>query len=330
MEYWLPIIYMAAMGLALLIYVILDGYDLGVGMLLPLASEQEKDTMVASIGPFWDANETWIVLGVGILLIAFPVAHGIVLTHLYLPVTIMLMGLILRGVAFDLRVKAGDHRKTLWNRAFFAGSLIASCAQGWMLGAYITGLQDGALGMFFAFLIAITLPSLYLVLGCGWLVMKTEGELLSKAIGWARTAIWPMGLGLLLVSIATPIVSPDIAAKWFSFPRILVMAPIPLITLASYLWLVYLLRQQALAVEGRGWMLFAGTVVICFMASLGLAYSLFPDIILGQMTIWQASASVNSLQFTLVGVVITLPVILFYTVYVYRIFHGKATALSYE
>jgi cytochrome d ubiquinol oxidase subunit II len=330
MEYWLPVIYMAAMGLALLIYVILDGYDLGVGMLMPLASETEKDMMVASIGPFWDANETWIVLGVGILLIAFPVAHGIVLTHLYLPVTIMLMGLILRGVAFDLRVKAGDHRKTLWNRAFFAGSLVASCAQGWMLGAYITGLQDGALGMVFALLIAITLPTLYLVLGCGWLVMKSEGELLVKAIGWARTAIWPMGLGLLLVSVATPIVSPDIAAKWFSFPRILIMAPIPLITLASYLGLVYLLRQQTRVVEGRGWMLFAGTVVICVMASLGLAYSLFPDIILGRMTIWQASASVKSLQFTLVGVVITLPVILFYTVYVYRIFHGKATALSYE
>ena len=148
MEYWLPVVYMMIMGFALLVYVILDGYDLGVGMLLPLADEGEKDTMVASIGPFWDANETWIVLGIGVLLIAFPLAHGIILSHLYIPVTLMLMGLILRGVAFDLRVKAGDHRKRLWNNAFFAGSLLASLCQGWMLGAWVTGLQGGAVGLF--------------------------------------------------------------------------------------------------------------------------------------------------------------------------------------
>ena len=142
MAEFLPVFFVMAMGLALLLYVILDGFDLGVGLLLPLATDAEKDIMIASIGPFWDANETWIVLGIGILLIAFPKAHGIILTALYIPVTIMLFGLILRGVAFDFRVKAGDARKQLWNRAFFFGSLIASMAQGWMLGAYITGLQS--------------------------------------------------------------------------------------------------------------------------------------------------------------------------------------------
>ncbi|HJV95421.1 MAG TPA: cytochrome d ubiquinol oxidase subunit II, partial [Albitalea sp.] len=136
----LPIIFMGLMGFAMLAYVVLDGYDLGVGLLMPRASDAQKDVMVASIGPFWDANETWLVLGVGILLIAFPKAHGMVLTALYLPVALMLIGLILRGVAFDFRVKAQDKHKPLWNHAFAAGSLLAAASQGWMLGHYITGL----------------------------------------------------------------------------------------------------------------------------------------------------------------------------------------------
>ncbi len=330
MEYWLPVVYMAAMGLALLIYVILDGYDLGVGMLLPLAEDTEKDVMVASIGPFWDANETWIVLGVGVLLIAFPVAHGMVLTALYLPVTVMLFGLILRGVAFDLRVKAGDHRKKLWNRAFFLGSAVASAAQGWMLGAYITGLQGGALGLSFSLLIALTLPALYILLGCSWLLMKSGGALLEKAARWARLALWPMGMGLLLISLATPLVSEAIAAKWFSWPRLLFLAPIPLACVAAFGALVYALEYRRGRYLRRPWLPFAACVVICVMASLGLAYSIFPDIVIGQMTIWQASASVASLQFTLVGVITTLPLILIYTIYVYRVFHGRATELNYH
>ncbi len=330
MEYWLPIIYMAAMGLALLIYVILDGYDLGVGMLLPLAEDHEKDIMIASIGPFWDANETWIVLGVGILLIAFPLAHSIVLTALYLPVTIMLMGLILRGVAFDLRVKAGDNRKALWNAAFFAGSLIASMAQGWMLGAYVTGLQSTATGWLFAALIALTLPALYLLLGCGWLLIKTEGDLQRKTLGWARKAVWPMGLGLLLVSVATPLVSQTIAAKWFSWPNGLLLAPIPLFCLLAFAGIVYVLQRERSLQASRAWCLYALTVLICVMASLGLGYSLFPNIVIDRLTIWEAAAAVDSLLFTLVGVVLTLPAILGYTVFVYRIFGGKATTLSYE
>jgi cytochrome d ubiquinol oxidase subunit II len=321
---------MGIMGLALLIYVILDGYDLGVGMLVPLADEAEKDMMIASIGPFWDANETWIVLGVGVLLIAFPIAHGIILTSLYIPVTIMLMGLILRGVAFDLRVKAGDHRRGLWNKAFFAGSLIASLAQGWMLGAYITGLQHSTTSLLFSALIAMTLPALYLILGCGWLLMKTDGELRNKAIDWARMAIWPMGMGLFMVSIATPMVSESIAEKWFTLPNAILLMPIPLVCLLCYGAIVVLLNKPKILTSGYGWLIYASTVVICVMASLGLAYSIFPDIIIGGLTIWESAASVKSLQFTLVGVVITLPVILIYTVFVYRIFHGKATELSYE
>src|SRR5690606_34277625 len=143
------------MGVALLLYVILDGYDLGIGLLLPFATEAERDTMIASIGPFWDANETWLVLGVGVLLIAFPSAHGLVLTSLYLPVTIMLVGLILRGVSFDFRVKAAARQRRLWNGAFAAGSLVAAAAQGWMLGSYVVGLEHDGASYAFAALIAL-------------------------------------------------------------------------------------------------------------------------------------------------------------------------------
>ncbi len=329
MEYWLPVIYFGIMGLALLIYVILDGYDLGVGMLLPLADEREKDLMIASIGPFWDANETWIVLGVGVLLIAFPQAHALVLTSLYLPVTIMLMGLILRGVAFDLRVKGGDNHRTLWNRAFFGGSLIAATAQGWMLGIFVTGLDGGAMGNAFAVLIALTLPALYVLLGCGWLLMKAEGDLFRKAQRWAARALWPMGLGLFLVSIATPLVSDAIAEKWFSWPNLLWLSPIPLFCALSFAVLVYILRDHS-GTERHPWLVMGATTVICIMAAVGLAYSLFPYIVPNRLTLWEAASSTDSLLFTLVGVVVTLPAILFYTVYVYRVFHGRATDLSYE
>ena len=144
MDPYLPLIFVALMALAMLVYVVLDGYDLGVGMLVPLADDAGKNRMVASIGPFWDANETWLVLGVGLLLVAFPVAHGVILGALYLPVAVMLIGLILRGVAFDFRAKAHDDHRPLWNALFFAGSLVASLAQGWMIGRYILGFQQGA------------------------------------------------------------------------------------------------------------------------------------------------------------------------------------------
>ena len=173
----LPVVFLALMGVSMLAYVVLDGYDLGVGLLLHRATPPQRDTMIASIGPFWDANETWLVLGVGILLIAFPKAHGLVLTALYLPVTLMLVGLVLRGVAFDFRVKAQDQWKPLWNFAFWAGSGIAATAQGWMLGRYITGFAEGGLALLFAGAIALLLPAAYVLLGACWLVMKTEHEL---------------------------------------------------------------------------------------------------------------------------------------------------------
>lgn len=330
MEQFLPVYFVMAMGLALLLYVILDGFDLGVGLLLPQATEPEKDIMIASIGPFWDANETWIVLGIGILLIAFPKAHGIILTALYIPVTLMLFGLILRGVAFDFRVKAGDAKKQRWNRMFFIGSLIASMSQGWMLGAYITGLQSGLTSVLFAALIALTLPALYVMLGAGWLLIKTEGELFEKAARWGRRALPSMGFALLLVSIATPIVSSEIAARWFTLPNAIGLLPIPVSCLVAYFALYRLLRRPDFLRTKNSWLVYALLILICLMAALGLAYSIYPDIIMGRMDLYEAAAATHSLRFIFYGVAVTLPVILFYSGYVFWVFRGKATNLSYE
>ena len=230
---FLPLIFMAVMGLALLAYVILDGYDLGVGILLPFASDDEKDVMVSSIGPFWDANETWLVLGIGVLLVAFPLAHGIVLSALYLPVAVMLVGLILRGVSFDFRVKARAARKELWNRLFALGSVLAATAQGWMLGSYLTGFDNGLWSLLFALGIALTLPTAYCMLGSGWLIMKTGDALQRKAVGWARTMLWPMGAALVGISLATPMVSQSVFQRWFSMPQLIGLLPIPVACAAS-------------------------------------------------------------------------------------------------
>jgi len=223
----LPLVFMGVMGLALLAYVVLDGYDLGVGLLLPFASEEQKDMMVASIGPFWDANETWLVLGIGILLIAFPLAHGIVLSALYLPVAVMLLGLVLRGVSFDFRVKAHAARKQMWNRILSLGSLMAAAAQGWMLGSYLTGFDRGLWPSLFNLGIALTLPTAYAMLGAGWLIMKTGEALQLRAVAWARKVLWPMGAALVGISLATPMVSHTVFEKWFAMPQFVALLPIP-------------------------------------------------------------------------------------------------------
>jgi hypothetical protein len=178
----LPLVFAVLMGVAVLLYVVLDGYDLGVGMLMPAATGDEQDVMVASIGPFWDANETWLVLGVGILLIAFPVAHGYILGALYLPVAAMLIGLMLRGVAFELRMKAVGWHAELWNWLFWFGSFLASFAQGFMLGRYLTAFQPGAGYLLFSLLVGAALCGGYVLLGATWLILRTEGALQRKAI----------------------------------------------------------------------------------------------------------------------------------------------------
>lgn len=327
-ETLLPVIFMALMGVSMLAYVVLDGYDLGVGMLLPRAGEDDKDTMIASIGPFWDANETWLVLGVGILLIAFPKAHGMVLTALYLPVAVMLIGLILRGVAFDFRVKARAAHKHLWNKLFFAGSMMASLAQGWMLGRYITGFADGLGYDLFAAAIALCLPAAYVLLGAAWLIMKTDGALQERAIGWAKRAWGPVVLGIALISLATPWVSDTVRDRWFTMPAFIALLPIPLVTAAALAGVRALLNSHRI----RGklcWLPFVLVVFVFVLGALGLAYSLYPYVVMDRLTIWQAASAPASLTVILIGSAITVPAIAGYTVFAYRVFWGKATALRY-
>jgi cytochrome d ubiquinol oxidase subunit II len=330
---WLPVVFMGLMGIALLLYVVLDGYDLGVGLLLRFADDAEKDTMVASIGPFWDANETWLVLGIGLLLVAFPLAHGVVLGSLYLPVSLMLVGLILRGVAFDFRVKAQDQHRPLWNTAFWAGSVLAAVSQGYMLGAYITGFQTGAGPRAFAVLTAICLPAAYALLGAGWLIIKTEGPLQLKAVRWGRRAWWGALIGFAAVSMASPLVSERIFEKWFSLPNVVLLAPLPVVTAGLLLIAARALWRLPVRLAQRNeygiWVPFACTVGVVVIGFYGLAYSLFPYLVVDRITIWDAASAPESLWIILIGALVVLPAILGYTLFVYRVFRGKAQPLSY-
>lgn len=333
-EFWLPVIFAGLMAISLLVYVVLDGYDLGVGVLLPLGTDSERDRMIASIGPFWDANETWLVLGVGLLLVAFPLAHGIILGELYLPVALMLLGLILRGVAFDFRVKAKAHHQPAWNLAFAAGSLLASFAQGVMLGRYLAGFAPGTAAWAFALLTGLGLTSAYVLLGAGWLVMKCEGELQKRALRWAQLALYGTGMAVVLVSLMTPLTSAHIAAKWFVLPDFLLLLPLPLMTAALFIFLaVSLPRLAARLASGRdnlSWVPFATTVGIVLLSFWGLAYSVFPEMVIGRLDIWQAASDTEALWVILAGAVLVLPTIAGYTVFAYRVFWGKASELSYD
>src|SRR3979490_3155185 len=233
----LAIVFMFLMGASMLAYVLLDGYDLGVGMLMPAATDDEQSIMVASIGPFWDANETWLVLGIGIMLAAFPKAHGVVLGELYLPVVAMLVGLMFRGVAFELRMKALGWHRELWNWLFWAGSFMASFFQGVMLGRYITGFEPGFGYWAFAIVVGASLCGGYVLLGATWLILKTDGDLRKKAVAWARWGLIWVALGVALVSLATPLASATARDKWFAFPRTLWVMILPAATVAAGFWL---------------------------------------------------------------------------------------------
>jgi cytochrome d ubiquinol oxidase subunit II len=326
----LPLIFAGLMGLSILLYVVLDGFDLGVGLLFPFATVDERDRMVASIGPFWDANETWLVLAIGLLLVAFPAAHGYILTALYLPVAVMLIGLILRGVAFEFRAKAPITHKRPWDAAFFAGSLMTSLSQGFMLGLYVMGLEWSLATVAFATMTAGALTVAYSFIGAAWVILKTDGVLQVKAVQWAKGGIWGMVLGMGAVSIATPLVSPRIFDKWFRFPEVVTLAPLPLMSalLVGLLWVA--LRRLPLRDDSFAWFPFAGATVLMILGFFGMAYSFYPFIVPEKMTIWEAASATESLSIILVGTLVVLPVILCYTVLAYTIFRGKATKLSYD
>jgi cytochrome bd ubiquinol oxidase subunit II len=327
--FWLPVIFIGLMGLAFFIYAILDGYDLGVGILLPKDSEAQRDTMIASIGPFWDANETWLVLGIGILLIAFPLAHSMILFHLYLPVTVMLAGLILRGVAFDFRAKAPADHKDLWDKVFKTGSLLATLSQGYMLGLYVMGFEQSIAAHAFAALSAICVTAGYTFIGAAWLVMKTEGDLQKRAAWWARRCAWLMTLGIVAVSIVNPLVSNTIFNKWFGSPLFLILLIIPVFCFVLLFIVDRYLRRFPYNDDFGCWIPFASATMIFLLSFIGLAYSFFPEVVPGKLDIWQAASAPESLMFILYGAIVVLPTIILYTIFSYRIFWGKATQLKY-
>lgn len=327
---WLPFVFAALMGLSIVIYVVLDGFDLGVGVLFPFADDDEKDLMVASIGPFWDANETWLVLAIGLLLVAFPVAHGTILTALYLPVAIMLLGLILRGVAFEFRAKAPARQKARWNRAFFVGSLMASLAQGFMLGLYVLGLGHSWAALAFGALTAVFLTVGYSFIGAAWLILKAKGDLQVKAVEWARGGIWGLILGLAAISAASPLVSTRIWEKWFTWPAMAWLAPLPILSvlLVGLLWAM--LRRLPMEGDRLSWVPFVAATALFVLAFLGLAYSFYPYVVPEQLTIYQAASAPESLWIILIGTIIVLPMILGYTALSYVVFRGKASLLNYD
>ncbi|MCC1494273.1 cytochrome d ubiquinol oxidase subunit II [Cognatishimia sp. F0-27] len=327
---WLPLVFAALMGVSILVYVVLDGFDLGVGVLFPFADEAERDRMVASIGPFWDANETWLVLAIGILLVAFPSAHGAILTALYLPVAVMLIGLILRGVAFEFRVKAPHRWKLFWDRAFFGGSLMTSLSQGYMLGIYIMGLEITVFTTAFSAMTAIALTVAYSFIGATWLIMKTESQLQRKAVNWAKGGIWGVVLGLGAVSVASPFVSQRIFEKWFSIPEIFLLAPLPLIALGLVALLWYALRHLPARNDSFAWFPFVITIALFVLGFFGMAYSFYPFVVPDQLTIYEAASAPESLFIILVGTCFVLPMIVGYSILAYTIFRGKARDLTYD
>ena len=347
----LPLIFAGLMVTAFLIYAVLDGFDLGVGLLLPMGTDEERNTMLASIGPFWDANETWLVLGVGLLLIAFPSAHSFIMGKLYIAVLVLLVGLILRGVAFDFRAKVPSKRQALWDRLFFIGSLMATTTQGYMLGKFVVGFASDLFSELFCLLSAICVAAAYAFIGSAWLIMKSSALLQSKAVGWAQRSLWLMMLGIAAVSIANPLLSPIIFDKWFSLPQAIILLPIPVLCGFALCGTAYYLRllQRSLSATTNetdpttanhipamspnllklDWLPFAAAVLVFFLSFQGLSYSFYPYIVPFEIDLWQAAAATESLAFLGVGVAIVFPAILAYTVLAYRVFWGKATALNY-
>ena len=313
----LPLIWAIIIAFGLMMYVVMDGFDLGIGILFPFVRDRtDRDTMVNTVAPVWDGNETWLVLGGAGLFAAFPMAYAALLSALYLPLALMLVGLIWRGVAFEFRFKADEAHRPFWDKAFTGGSYLATFCQGLALGAFIDGfaMTDGAfaggvldwLTPFSVFTGAGMLVA-YALLGSTWLVMKTEGPLQSRMIALARPITWLLLAVIGAVSLWTPIAHPSIAARWFVLPDILFFIPVPGLVLLTSWQLKRLLRRGSHAGP------FMAALFLLFLGYSGLAISLWPNIIPPGISIWQAAAPPQSMGFALVGALLIIPVILAYT-----------------
>jgi len=329
METHLPTIWAAVIGLAVAMYVILDGFDLGVGILFPFAeSDADRDQMMNSVAPFWDGNETWLVLGGAGMMVSFPLAYSIILPALYLPVIVMLLALVFRGVAFEFRW-IGVAQKLHWSLAFNAGSILAAFCQGLILGGLIQGIkvENGAFagGAFdwatpFAVLCGLGLVAGYALLGATWLIMKTEGSVSKNARHQAKVLLLAVLVFMAIVSIWTPFAFERIAERWFSLPNILFFWWVPAATLlvayAAWRWID----------GGHDALPFLATIILFLLGYLGLLISNFPYLVPPSLTIWQAAAAPDTQFFMLIGTLVMLPIIIGYIIFVYWIFGGKLRA----
>jgi cytochrome d ubiquinol oxidase subunit II len=318
------------LGFGVFMYVLMDGFDLGIGILFRAAPDDgARDLMMSSVAPIWDGNETWLVLGGLALLAAFPLAFAIIIPALYFPLLVMLMALIFRGVAFELRFKAVPERRHLWDAAFHYGSLVATLAQGIALGSFVQGFSvagrsyaGGALDFLtpFSLLTGIGLALGYALLGATWLVMKTEAALQDWARGQARWLLLGVLVAMGLVSLWTPFLEARIAARWFSWPNIALLSPVPLVTLAiaAFLWRALERRSEFFP--------FLAALGLFAMGYLGLAISLWPNIVPHSISLWEAAAAPRAQAFLLIGTLFLLPVILGYTAWSYWVFRGKVRA----
>ncbi|QJR81497.1 cytochrome d ubiquinol oxidase subunit II [Alteromonas pelagimontana] len=322
-------IYIGLLGLAVLLYAILDGYDLGVGVLLPPREEKFRDDMIASIGPYWDANETWLVLAVGLLLFAFPQAHSQVLQTLYIPATFMLLGLILRGVSFDFRAKVAQVKKRRWDLSFKYGSLLTCLAQGYMLGIYVTGLRTDLWAQCFALLAALGVTAAYVFIGSCWLILKAENQLQEKAFYWARRGLIALAVGIIAVSIANLTLHDTVRALWLSQPWGYFLMAIPIASFTLLILCGIALKRLPEAGGKWEWLPFTIAIMVFVLSFSALGISYYPFVIPGKLTIMAALSDGNSLRFLLVGTAVVVPLILAYTFMVYRIFAGKSEKLSY-
>ncbi len=327
MPFDLAFIWAGIIAFAILIYVVLDGFDLGIGILFPFAkTEQDKNVMMNSVAPVWDGNETWLVLGGGGLFAAFPLAYAVVMPALYMPITLMLLALIFRGVAFEYRWRT-TRWKGVWDIAFAGGSTGAALMQGITLGALVQGIEvtDRAYsgGWWdwltpFSILTGIAVVSGYALLGATWLVMKTGKELqdqMRRYSGYLAIAL--LGF-ILVVSLLTPFLDPVYFKRWFNLPGSIFSVVVPaLVALAA--WQLYSgLKHHAH--EAKPFLSALALFVLCFV---GIGISFYPHIVPPSLTIWQAAAPDASLEFTLVGTVILMPLILGYSAYAYWVFRGK-------
>jgi cytochrome d ubiquinol oxidase subunit II len=320
-------VWTAILGLGVFLYVLLDGFDLGVGILYRFAPDSEaRNLIIASVAPVWDGNETWLVLGSVGLLAAFPLAFAIIIPAVYFPLLVMLLALLFRGVAFEFRFRDRPHRG-FWDHGFAFGSLLATFAQGITLGAFIQGFETdgrtftgGSLDCFTPFSIAVGVCLVfgYALLGAGWLVLKTEDLLQQRARRWGRFALGGVCVAVAVVSIWTPIMAADVRARWFSWPNIVFLAPVPLVT-ALIAWATWRSFNRRTAEYGP----FIGAIGLFLMSYLGLAISLWPMIVPHRLTLWEAASAPSTQAFLLVGTLLLLPVILVYTAWSYWVFRGK-------